>query len=63
MSEFTDSIISMDDLYDYLQSICDRVDALDATSLGDLPAALDNLAAEASRARSLCDAIKREKTA
>jgi hypothetical protein len=53
----------MDDLYNYLQSICDRVDALDATSLGDLPAALDNLAAEASRARSLCDAIKREKTA
>ena len=53
----------VDDLYDHLQSICDRVDALDATSLSDFPAALDNLAAEASRARCLCDTIRRKKAA
>lgn len=44
-------------LKDYLQSICDRIDALDATSIGDLPAALDNMACEAGRARRLCDSL------
>jgi hypothetical protein len=44
-------------LRDYMQSICDRIDALDATSVGDLPAALDNMANEADRARRLCDSL------
>jgi hypothetical protein len=47
----------MYDLKIYLEKICDKVDDLDGTALGNVNKALDDLAHETSSARRLCDSI------
>ncbi len=62
MSKYTGIIMNADDLRILMQDICNKIDALNATSIGDLSdaLALDNLAAIANRGRRLSDTVHRE---
>ncbi|MCK5614789.1 hypothetical protein KAR91_73690 [Candidatus Pacearchaeota archaeon] len=58
-----EELMDLDDLKDYLESICEKLDQIDGTEFGKVENLLGGLAEDANKARRLCDSLIPRKVA